>query len=134
MKNTQFFNPHGLPGKNASLDNKSTMEDLALLCYIFAQYPDLMKMVSTRQADFRNRNDKNYVSLVNHNHLLPGGKYQLKGVNGIKTGFTNRAGSCVAVTYQLNGKHLLANLAGYPSAKDRDQFARQLLLWGAERI
>ncbi len=134
MKNTVFFNPHGLPGKAANLDNTSTMEDLALLCYIFAQYPDLMKMMSTRKADFRNKNDKRYVALINHNNLLPGGKYGLEGVNGIKTGFTNRAGSCVAVTCVQGDKHLLAILAGYPSAKDRDQFARQLLQWGFKRI
>ena len=116
MDSTTYFNPHGLPGKTAALDNSSTVEDIAKLCYIYAQYPYLMELAGTRRGDFRIPGHPDYVPLVNHNNLLPGAKYGTEGVNGIKTGFTNRAGSCLAVTCIRGDKHLLAVLAGYPSA------------------
>jgi len=46
MENTIYYNANGLPGKVSSLDNSSTAEDMAKLCYVFCQYPYLMQLVS----------------------------------------------------------------------------------------
>ena len=72
--------------------------------------------------------------LQNHNNLLPGAKTAASGVNGIKTGFTNRAGFCVAASCERSGRHLLAVVTGFPSAADRDNFVRVLLDWGYVKI
>ena len=66
--------------------------------------------------------------------LLPGAKTASPGVNGIKTGFTNRAGFCVAASCERSGRHLLAVVTGFPSAADRDNFVRVLLDWGYAKI
>ena len=68
------------------------------------------------------------------NNLLPGAKTAATGVNGIKTGFTNRAGFCVAATCERSGRHLLAVVTGFPSAADRDNFVHVLLDWGYKKI
>ena len=70
---------------------------------------------------------------MNHNNLLPGGKYASPGVDGIKTGFIARAGYCVTVTCLRNGKRMIAMVTGFPTARERDLFLRKLLNWGYSR-
>ena len=134
MTHTTYFNAHGLPGKTKDLDNKSSPEDIARLCIVFRQYPYLMELAGLRSAPFREKGSPNYMLLQNHNNLLPGAKTAAPGVNGIKTGFTNRAGFCVAATCERSGRHLLAVVTGFPSAADRDNFVRVLLDWGYAKI
>ena len=134
MTHTTYFNAHGLPGKSKALDNQSSPEDVARLCLVFRQYPYLMELAALRTAPFREKGSPNYKLLQNHNNLLPGAKTAAAGVNGIKTGFTNRAGFCVAATCERGGRHLLAVVTGFPSAADRDNFVRVLLDWGYKKI
>ena len=134
MTHTTYFNAHGLPGKSKALDNQSSVEDIARLCFVFRQYPYLMELAGLRTAPFREKGSPDYMLLQNHNNLLPGAKTAAAGVNGIKTGFTNRAGFCVAATCERSGRHLLAVVTGFPSAADRDNFVHVLLDWGYAKI
>ena len=130
MKNTVFFNPHGLSGAVKSKDNRSSAADMVLLCSEFMRHKTLCDLTSLRSADFRKPSEKGYLKLYNHNNLLPGAKFATKGVTGLKTGFTNRAGFCLAVSCSRNGRNLLAIVTGFPDLKGRDTFARSLLEWG----
>ena len=134
MTHTTYFNAHGLPGKSKALDNQSSPEDIARLCLVFRQYFYLMELAALRSAPFREKGSPNYMMLQNHNNLLPGAKTAASGVNGIKTGFTNRAGFCLAATCERSGRHLLAVATGFPSAADRDNFVHVLLDWGYTKI
>ena len=134
MTNTKFYNAHGLPGKTKALDNHSTPEDVARLCLVFRTYPYLMELAGLRTAPFREKGSPDYMLLQNHNNLLPGAKTASPGVNGIKTGFTNRAGFCVAASCERGGRNLLAVVMGFPSQLDRDNFVRVLLDWGYNKI
>ena len=134
MTHTTYFNAHGLPGKSRALDNQSSPEDIARLCLVFRKYSYLMELAGLRSAPFREKGSPNYMLLQNHNNLLPGAKTAATGVNGIKTGFTNRAGFCVAATCERSGRNLLAVVTGFPSAADRDNFVRVLLDWGYAKI
>jgi len=134
MTHTTYFNAHGLPGKSKALDNQSTPEDLVRLCLVFRNYSYLMELAALRTAPFREKGSPDYMLLQNHNNLLPGAKTAAPGVNGIKTGFTNRAGFCVAASCERSGRHLLAVVTGFPSAADRDNFVRVLLDWGYAKI
>ena len=134
MTHTTYFNAHGLPGKSKALDNQSSCEDVARLCLVFRNYPYLMELAGKRTAPFREKGSPDYILLQNHNNLLPGAKTAAPGVNGIKTGFTNRAGFCVAASCQREGRNLLAVATGFPSAADRDNFIRVLLDWGYVKI
>ena len=130
MKNTVFFNPNGLPGATKSKDNRSSAADMILLCSEFMRHKKLCELTSLRSADFRKPGQKGYMKLYNHNNLLPGAKFETKGVNGLKTGYTNRAGFCMAVTCSRSGRNLLAVVTGFPNVKGRDTFVRSLLEWG----
>ncbi len=134
MTHTTYFNAHGLPGKSKDLDNQSSCEDVARLCLVFRNYPYLMELAGKRTAPFREKGSPDYILLQTHNNLLPGAKTAAPGVNGIKTGFTNRAGFCVAASCQREGRNLLAVATGFPSAADRDNFIRVLLDWGYVKI
>ena len=134
MTHTTFHNAHGLPGKTKALDNQSSPEDVARLCLLFRTYPYLMELAGLRTAPFREKDNPDYILLQNHNNLLPGAKTASPGVNGIKTGFTNRAGFCVAASCERSGRHLLAVVMGFPSQLDRDNFVRVLLDWGYAKI
>ena len=89
-----------------------------------------MKFFSTRIAGFRSSRSKAYQMLINHNGLLPKGRFGTEGVDGLKTGFTNRAGFCSTITCQRNGRRMVAMVSGFPSATSRDKFLRDLLNWG----
>lgn len=130
MKNTVFFNAHGLPGAAKAKDNRSSAVDMVILCSEFMRHKELCGFTSLRTADFRQPGQKGYMKLYNHNNLLPGAKYATKGVNGLKTGFTNRAGFCLAVTCSRDGRNLLAVITGFQDLKGRDTFTRSLLEWG----
>lgn len=130
MNQTHYYNPHGLPGKNAAADNVSTAEDMARLAIYTLTKPELMKFFSTRIAGFRSSRSKAYQMLINHNGLLPKGRFGTEGVDGLKTGFTNRAGFCSTITCQRNGRRMVAMVSGFPSATSRDKFLRDLLNWG----
>lgn len=129
MHNTTFYNPHGLPGKpDRKPDNSSTVKDIARLCEAYIYYPQLREWSGSVTGSFRTKND-----LSSHNHLLPGKRTPCKGVCGLKTGFTNNAGFCVAALCKRNGRTLLAVVTGFGARKERDEYVRNLLNWGYTR-
>lgn len=98
--NTSFKNPHGLdqPG------HYSTAYDVALISRYALSYPFFRKLVSTREATITWQNSSRTFKLYNHNKLL----FRNANVKGIKTGFTLKAGHCLASYAEKDGKRLLA--------------------------
>lgn len=126
MNNTTFYNPHGLPGKaERKPDNTSTVKDIARLCEAYIHYAPLRTWSGAKVGSFRTKND-----LASHNHLFPGKLTPCKGVCGLKTGFTNNAGFCVAALCKRDGRTMLAVVTGFVSRKERDEYVRNLLNWG----
>jgi D-alanyl-D-alanine carboxypeptidase len=63
------------------------------------------------------------IAMTNHNHLL--GK--VAGVDGLKTGFTNGAGYCLAATAERGGRRVIVVVMGSPDSKTRDLKVMELL-------
>jgi len=61
--------------------------------------------------------------MVNHDNLL--GK--VAGVDGLKTGFTNGAGFCLAATAQRNNHRIIVVTMGGASQKSRDLKVAELI-------
>ena len=61
--------------------------------------------------------------MTNHNHLVD----KVSGVDGLKTGFTNGAGFCLAATAQRNGRRVIVVTMGSEQAKARDLKVTELL-------
>lgn len=90
---THFANPHGLDSE----ENYSTARDLAQLCRAAMENEVFCAVVGTKSAQIGGR------SLVNHNKLL----WQYDGADGIKTGYTKKAGRILAGSASRNGQRLI---------------------------
>ena len=131
LKHTKFYNPNGMPGASAKEDNVASCEDLAKLAAMLLRFPDAVKITSTKTDKIPRKVGKNkYTILTSTNHLVRKG---VKGVDGIKTGYTIRAGSCLTVTCIRDGRRLIGAVTGFKSRVDRDKCAEKLLDWGYAR-
>ena len=125
LRRARFYSPHGLPGESAEKDNQVTVRELARLAVHVRQFPEARAWAATRRAEFTHQNGKK-LSLDNHNRLLG----QVAGVNGLKTGYTARAGFCMVTTCERQGRTLVAVVTGSGRREDRDKLVTGLFDWG----
>jgi len=118
MTHTTFRTPHGLPPSSRKLadGDLTTPRDYALLSRYLLLKTDVTKYTSIRTRAFGAGVRAQPIAMTNHNHLL--GK--VDGVDGLKTGFTNGASFCIAVTAQRNGRRIIVVTMGSPDSKTRD--------------
>ena len=117
LMNTNYTNATGLP--NESL--YTTAEDIALLSRsLISSFPDLYKLYSTKSFKF------NDIKQYSRNKLL----FIDDNVDGIKTGFTNAAGYCLASSAKRGNRRLVAVVMGAPTPDIRIQSSRTLLEYG----
>jgi len=83
-KNTIYETPNGLDAG----DHHSTAYDLAIITRYALDVPGFIQLTNTANASFSS-NKRSY-SMVNKNRLLQ----EYSGANGVKTGFTGKAGHC----------------------------------------
>ena len=81
----------------------TTAEDLATLSEIALQHPIFKAFVREERDVMYAVNGGRYYSLRNTNRLLG----RLPGVEGVKTGFTSKAGRCLIAKVSQNGNELL---------------------------
>ena len=93
LKDTHFANPHGLDAE----ENYSTAEDLARLAAVAMENETFARVVSTRQHRFGER------VVINHNKLL----WRYEGAEGVKTGFTKKAGRILVSSATRQGRRLI---------------------------
>jgi D-alanyl-D-alanine carboxypeptidase (penicillin-binding protein 5/6) len=131
LKRARFHNPHGLPEKKLG-ENLDSPEELAFLASVLAKYPEVLKLSSTKIDYIPRKVGKNKrTQLVNTNRLVRSG---CPGVDGMKTGYTKKAGFCLTVTCERKGRRLVAVMTGFSSSKERNRFAAKLLDWGYKRL
>lgn len=132
MKHSMFFNPHGLPGayyKPERPDNSSTIADLTLLIFeVMENYSGMFNWTS-KQSMYLPKGHPRAVYVPNTNPLV-----QIRGVNGLKTGFTFNAGWCLITTCNRDGHFYISIVTGCKSKEARNSFSRALLLWGFKAI
>lgn len=125
MNHTTFRSPHGLPPSNRNIaeGDLTSPRDLATLCRELLQNSDVLKYSSVKQRAFGTSRKQGPIQMINHNHLL--GK--IAGVDGLKTGFTNGAGFCLAATAERNGRRIIAVAMGSPDRVTRDLHVGELI-------
>lgn len=132
MTHTTFRSPHGLPpvSRKISDGDLTSPRDLALLSRELLLHTDVLKYSSTKVRDFGSGVRAQPVVMRNHNHLLGA----VAGCDGLKTGFTNAAGFCLAATAQRDGKRIVVVVMGSPDRKTRDLHVRRLIEEGFGRV
>ncbi len=114
LSRTEFKNPTGLPAAG----QRTTPRDMATLtrAYLHA-HPGAQNFHNTRVFTHRNR------QMANTNALLG----SVRGVNGLKTGWTVASGYNLIVTAQRGGTRLIAVVMGGTSRNARDAMAERLI-------
>ncbi|KXG75291.1 D-alanyl-D-alanine carboxypeptidase DacB [Fervidicola ferrireducens] len=118
-ENTSFKNPHGLdePG------HYTTARDLALITRYALNIPKFREIVGTK--DIVITEGKYTRHIYNTNRLLR----ISETIDGVKTGYTGKAGRCLVATAQKNGFRLISVVLG---AQDHFSTSLKLLNYGFE--
>jgi D-alanyl-D-alanine carboxypeptidase len=114
MTRTTYRNANGLP----NTAQMTTARDQARLGMALRQhFPQYYGYFSIRSFNFGRQ------TIGNHNRLVG----TVKGVDGIKTGYTRAAGSNLATSAQLDGRSIVAVVLGGKSSAARDATMRKLV-------
>ena len=121
LKNTNFVNSTGLDEEG----NYSSAYDMAVIASELIKHPKVLQYTS-KYEDYIRENTDNKTWIVNTNKLV---KFY-EGVDGLKTGYTDSAGSTIAATVEKDGLRLIAVTLGYANTKTRNSETIALLDYG----
>ena len=117
LKGTNFVNSSGMPAEN----HYTTSRDLAIIAeYTIKNYPELYKIYAEDEFTFSG------ITQANRNPLLG----DSEGNDGLKTGYTAKAGYGYVGSSERNGRRLILVFNGAQSSKQRKQEANRLMEWG----
>lgn len=111
--NSNFVTPHGLDREN----QYSTASDLAIITIEALENPVFAQIVSTTNTSISGHH------LYNTNELLG----NCPGVDGVKTGYTGKAGRCLVTTARRGEMRLVSVVLGSPTRNARATASRALL-------
>ena len=121
LQNTNFVNPTGLDEEN----HYSTAYDLSIIARELMKHEQIFEF-SSLYEDYLRADTPNKFWLVNTNKLVR----FYEGADGLKTGFTDNAKYCMAVTAKRSGMRLLAIVLGEDVSKVRNAETTALLDYG----
>jgi D-alanyl-D-alanine carboxypeptidase len=114
MSRTTYRNANGLP----NMSQMTTARDQARLgMALYKQFPQYYHYFSARRFVYGNQ------VIGSHNRLIG----SVRGVDGIKTGFTNASGFNLVSSVHIDGKSLVGVVMGGASTPARDNRMRQLI-------
>jgi D-alanyl-D-alanine carboxypeptidase (penicillin-binding protein 5/6) len=114
MMNTTFFNASGLPHDQQF----TTARDMSTLgIALMRDFPQDYKLFATKSFTFRGR------KINGHNNLM----YRYKGMDGIKTGYTNASGYNLVSSVEDNGRRVVGVVMGGRTAASRDKIMEKLI-------
>lgn len=120
LQNTNFKNPHGLDEAN----HYSTARDLSIIASNLVKYDDILKITSTYEEYIKINDDNRW--LVNTNSLIR----NYKGIDGLKTGYTEEAKYCLTATMKRNDMRLISVVMGAETKEQRSEDTINLMEYG----
>ena len=119
MTQTVFRNTTGLPSRG----HLSSARDIAALAQaLIAEFPEYYAWYSQRYYTYNN------IKQHNRNALL----WRDESVDGLKTGYTSRAGYCLVSSAERSGMRLIAVVMGMENPRARTAGSQALLDYGFE--
>jgi len=117
MKGTHFTDSTGLPDPN----HYSTARDLAILTQAYINhFPEDYHLYAEKWMTY------NGIKQPNRNRLL----WRYQYADGLKTGHTKEAGSCLVASAKKDGMRLVSIVLGAPSDRVRTEDSARLLTYG----
>ena len=117
---TSFKNPHGLDEEG----HYSTAYDMALIASELIKHESILEITSTYEENI-NVNGQNHW-LVNTNKLVR----FYKGMDGLKTGFTDKAKYCLTGTMKKNDMRLISVTMGVDTKEGRNEDTISMMEYG----
>lgn len=97
LSNSHFESPHGLDSEN----HYSTAYELAYLTCLAKENDVFNEIVSSKDVDAREKGfSRNYHNI---NKIL----WQIPSANGVKTGYTSKAGKCLVTSVDVDGNDIV---------------------------
>lgn len=120
---TNFVNPNGLPAEG----HVTSAHDIAVISRELLKHEKIYEFISKYMVTVYvgKKNDVKR-ELVNKNKMIR----FYNDVDGIKTGWTEDAGYCIAVTAKRGGLRLISVVMGAPKVDIRNREARKLVDYG----
>jgi len=120
LENTKFYNTNGLPiNDQTGKENYTTAYDVAIMTRELLKHPQILEYTSVWTDHLRDGES----FLRNTNELVR----FYDGADGMKTGYTNQAGFCLAATAKRNGMRFISVIMKAPNSKTRFNESKQLL-------
>ena len=126
MTSTRCVNVHGLDDTPADRGNLTTARDLSKVARALLPHEKILEWSSIRIRPFRG----GAFTLYTTNNLLR----RFPGMDGLKTGYTRRAGSCLVATAKRRGMRLVSVILGASRERIRDRETARLLEWGFDHF
>lgn len=121
LSNTNFENACGLDSDN----HYSSSYDMAMIARELIKYDKILEYTGTYE-DYLRKDTNNSFWLVNTNRLV---RYY-KGVDGLKTGYTENSGYCITTTAMRDNLRLITVVMGEPSSSIRNSETTGMLDYG----
>ncbi len=128
LLSASFINPHGLPiNDEMTGQNHMSVSDLYKLTRrILTEYPEVLEVTRLNELVVTERNFRKAAT----NPILG----YVEGADGLKTGFTDKAGICLVSTMPVNGGEqdfrLISIILGASTHDDRFNKTKELLEYG----
>lgn len=122
LSNTHFVTPHGLDNEN----HYTTAYELAIITDYALNNSTFSKIVNTKSTTITVNGTSRTIG--NTNELLG----YMKGVNGVKTGFTNGAGRCLVTSCTRDNNQIITVVLGCDTKKQRTSDSSKLIQYAFE--
>ena len=117
LENTNFITPHGLDREG----HYTTALELAKITDYALENPKIAEIVATKQYTVT---INGYTKTISNTNELLG---YLDGVNGVKTGYTSKAGRCLVTSANRDGFEIITVVLGADTRKIRTQDSIKLI-------
>lgn len=118
LKDTNFKNCHGLDEAN----HYSSAHDMAFIARELVRHEKILEYSSIYETYLRENTDRK-IWLVNTNKLV---RFK-KGVDGLKTGYTDTAGYCLTATMKKDNMRIIATVMGESDSNTRNAEVSSML-------
>ena len=131
MTNTQWFNASGAAAVsfkgyynpqnyNNYASNQTTARDLGILAYNFVKnYPGILNYTNQAKVTVK-AGTANEETFETYNYSLPGAKYGIEGVDGLKTGSSPNGAFNYIATVKRGNQRVIAVIMGVGDWSDQD--------------
>lgn len=126
LSNTNFVNVTGFDHE----DHYTCAKDMALIAKELLKYEDIILPYTSTYDSYIRNDTNNPFWLVNTNKMV---KYY-QGMDGLKTGFTSKAGFCLTSTAKRNDVRLISVIMKADSSTSRNAMTKTLLDYGFSKV